>query len=90
MAHGMVTHTKSAAGAAADHIQTGIQTSAKVVASVPGSIVNVGTGLLQEGQSGIQEVYDSIKALGEVKFFLALFIIIFFLGSSCGKNSTGY
>lgn len=70
----MLTHTRSAA----DHIQTGIQTSAKVVASVPGSlanvtdsIVNVGTGLLQEGQSGMLEVYDSLKefASGEVGIF---------------------
>lgn len=75
MAHGVLTHTRSAA----DHIEKGIQTSAKVVASVPGSlanvtanvtdsIVNVGTGLLQEGQSGMLEVYDSLKefASGEV------------------------
>ncbi|KAH7701461.1 Protein F52E1.13 d, partial [Aphelenchoides avenae] len=61
VAHGVVTHTKSAA----DHIQTGIQTSAKVVASVPGSIVNVGAGLIQEGQSGVLEVYDSLFSSGE-------------------------
>lgn len=42
MAHGVVSHTKSAA----DHIQTGIQSSAKAVAGVPGSLVNaVGSGV---------------------------------------------
>ncbi|KAI6170717.1 hypothetical protein M3Y97_01121600 [Aphelenchoides bicaudatus] len=54
VAHGVVTHTKSAA----DQIQTGIQTGAKMVASVPGSIVNVGTGLLQEGQSSMSELFS--------------------------------
>lgn len=63
VAHGVVTHTKSAA----DHIQTGIQTSAKVVASVPGSIVNVASTAIQEGQSGVLEVYDSLfSSSGEV------------------------
>lgn len=54
VAHGVVTHTKSAA----DQIQTGIQASAKMVASVPGSIVNVGSGLLQEGQSSMSELFS--------------------------------
>uniref|UniRef100_A0AC34PZE5 Oxidation resistance protein 1 n=1 Tax=Panagrolaimus sp. JU765 TaxID=591449 RepID=A0AC34PZE5_9BILA len=54
VAHGVVTHTKSAA----DHIQSGIQTGAKAVASVPGSLVNVGTGILQEGQ----DLYGSFVA----------------------------
>ncbi|KAI6237601.1 hypothetical protein M3Y95_00282500 [Aphelenchoides besseyi] len=57
VAHEVVTHTKSAA----DHIQTGIQTSAKMVASVPGSIVNVGTGLLQEGQSSFGDLFLSTE-----------------------------
>lgn len=54
VAHGVVTHTKSAA----DQIQSGIQTGAKIVSSVPGSIVNVGSGLLQEGQSSIGELFS--------------------------------
>ena len=63
VAHGMVTHTLSAA----DHIQTGIQNGAKVVASVPGSIVNVSAGLLQDGQNGMMEVVDTLKeVLNEV------------------------
>jgi hypothetical protein len=62
VAHGVVTHTKSAA----DQIQTGIQTGAKMVASVPGSIVNVGTGLLQEGQSSMAELFSSSTEEPEV------------------------
>lgn len=59
-----MTHTRSAA----DHIQTGIQASAKVVASVPGSIANA----VQEGQSGVMDVYDSlIMSLSEVGYILS-------------------
>ncbi|KAI3415855.1 oxidation resistance protein 1 [Globodera pallida] len=61
VAHEVVTHTLSAA----DHIQSGIQNGAKMVASVPGSIMNVSTELLQEGQNGVKEVVDQLKALGE-------------------------
>uniref|UniRef100_A0A1I8B689 LysM domain-containing protein n=1 Tax=Meloidogyne hapla TaxID=6305 RepID=A0A1I8B689_MELHA len=57
VAHGVVSHTLSAA----DHIQAGIQNSAKVVASVPGSIMNISTGLIQEGQNGVMEVVESVK-----------------------------
>lgn len=58
----MVSQTLSAA----DHIQTGIQTGAKVVAAMPGSIMNVSTEMLQEGQNGVREVVDQLKAFGEV------------------------
>uniref|UniRef100_A0A914HE69 LysM domain-containing protein n=1 Tax=Globodera rostochiensis TaxID=31243 RepID=A0A914HE69_GLORO len=61
VAHEVVTHTLSAA----DHIQSGFQNGAKMVASVPGSIMNVSTELLQEGQNGVKEVVDQLKALGE-------------------------
>ncbi|KAL3115562.1 hypothetical protein niasHT_015900 [Heterodera trifolii] len=61
VAHEVVSHTLSAA----DHIQSGIQNGAKMVASVPGSIMNVSTELLQEGQNGVKEVVDQLKALGE-------------------------
>nr|CAD2189357.1 unnamed protein product [Meloidogyne enterolobii] len=57
VAHGVVSHTLSAA----DHIQAGIQSSAKVVASVPGSIMNISSGLIQEGQNGVMEVVESVK-----------------------------
>lgn len=63
MAHGVVTHTLSAA----DNIQTGIQNSAKVVA-------NVSAGLLQEGQNGVMEVVDTLKeVLGEVMILIFVY-----------------
>lgn len=54
VAHGVVTHTKSAA----DQIQTGIQTSANVVAQMPSNLVKVGSGLLHEGQSSLSEFFN--------------------------------
>lgn len=52
VAHGVVKNTKSAA----DHIQLGIQSGARVVASVPGNIANV----VQEGQSSVAELLSSL------------------------------
>ncbi|CAJ0584079.1 unnamed protein product, partial [Mesorhabditis spiculigera] len=60
VAHGVVTHTKSAA----DSLQTGIQTSAKVVgdsakaaadrvAQLPENIVNKGSELIADGVNGV-------------------------------------
>uniref|UniRef100_A0A7E4VDG3 Oxidation resistance protein 1 n=1 Tax=Panagrellus redivivus TaxID=6233 RepID=A0A7E4VDG3_PANRE len=54
VAHGVVTHTKSAA----DQIHAGIQTGAKAVASVPGSLANVGSGILAESH----DLYGSFVA----------------------------
>ncbi|KAJ1374691.1 hypothetical protein KIN20_037438, partial [Parelaphostrongylus tenuis] len=72
VAHGVVTHTKSAA----DSLQTGLGTGVKVmgeaanaaanqakaaadvVASVPGRVVDVGTSLVSDGINGVQEMFN--------------------------------
>ncbi|CAJ0591322.1 unnamed protein product [Cylicocyclus nassatus] len=72
VAHGVVTHTKSAA----DTLQTGIETSVKVVggaasaaanqakaaadavATVPGRMVDMGTSLVSDGINGVQEIFN--------------------------------
>ncbi|KAK6754728.1 hypothetical protein RB195_013609 [Necator americanus] len=72
VAHGVVTHTKSAA----DSLQTGLETSVKVVgeaanaaanqakaaadavAAVPGRVVDMGTSLVSDGINGVQEMFN--------------------------------
>ncbi|WKY11080.1 hypothetical protein Q1695_002987 [Nippostrongylus brasiliensis] len=72
VAHGVVSHTKSAA----DSLQTGIETSVKavgeaanaaanqakaaadVVAAVPGRVVDMGTSLVSDGINGVQEIFN--------------------------------
>uniref|UniRef100_A0A0N5C6N6 LysM domain-containing protein n=1 Tax=Strongyloides papillosus TaxID=174720 RepID=A0A0N5C6N6_STREA len=52
VAHGVVQHTKSAA----DQLQTGLQTSAKIVATAPSNIVSKGSELVKDTQN----MFDSI------------------------------
>ncbi|CEF64233.1 L(3)82Fd [Strongyloides ratti] len=52
VAHGVVQHTKSAA----DQLQTGLQTSAKIVATAPSNIVQKGSELVKDTQN----MFDSI------------------------------
>ncbi|KAK5980958.1 LysM domain-containing protein [Trichostrongylus colubriformis] len=72
VAHGVVTHTKSAA----DSLQTGLETGVKVVgeaanaaanqakaaadvvAGVPGRVVDMGTSLVSDGINGVQEIFN--------------------------------
>ncbi|EYC08884.1 hypothetical protein Y032_0063g3412 [Ancylostoma ceylanicum] len=72
VAHGVVTHTKSAA----DSLQTGLETSVKVVgeaanaaanqakaaadvvAAVPARMVDMGTSLVSDGINGVQEIFN--------------------------------
>ncbi|KAK6036763.1 hypothetical protein COOONC_25732, partial [Cooperia oncophora] len=72
VAHGVVTHTKSAA----DSLQTGLETGVKVVgdaasaaanqakaaadvvAAVPGRVVDMGTSLVSDGINGVQEIFN--------------------------------
>uniref|UniRef100_A0A1I7RMQ6 Oxidation resistance protein 1 n=1 Tax=Bursaphelenchus xylophilus TaxID=6326 RepID=A0A1I7RMQ6_BURXY len=54
VAHGVVTHTKSAA----DQIQTGIKTGANAVAEMPQNLVKVGSGLLHDGQNSLTEFFN--------------------------------
>ncbi|CAI4231561.1 unnamed protein product [Auanema sp. JU1783] len=72
VAHGVVTHTKSAA----DSLQSGIETSVKAVgeaanaaanqakaaadavAGVPSRMVDMGTSLVSDGISGVQEMFN--------------------------------
>nr|CDJ89972.1 Peptidoglycan-binding lysin and GRAM domain containing protein [Haemonchus contortus] len=73
VAHGVVTHTKSAA----DSLQTGLETGVKavgeaanaaanqakaaadVVAAVPGRVVDMGTSLVSDGINGVQEIFNT-------------------------------
>uniref|UniRef100_A0A0N4ZSS5 LysM domain-containing protein n=1 Tax=Parastrongyloides trichosuri TaxID=131310 RepID=A0A0N4ZSS5_PARTI len=52
VAHGVVQHTKSAA----DQLQTGIQTSAKIVATAPSNIVQKGSEFSQEPEKTEREM----------------------------------
>ncbi|KAE9412987.1 hypothetical protein Angca_010141 [Angiostrongylus cantonensis] len=54
VAHGVVSHTRSAA----DSLQTGLGTGVKVMAAVPGRMVDVGTSLVSDGINGVQEIFS--------------------------------
>uniref|UniRef100_A0AC35TMM1 LysM domain-containing protein n=1 Tax=Rhabditophanes sp. KR3021 TaxID=114890 RepID=A0AC35TMM1_9BILA len=67
VAHGVVHHTKSAA----DQIQTGIQTSAKIVANAPSNLVQKGSELVKEGQSMVDSIF-SVESLEPEKSIQAI------------------